>query len=110
MRSLIFFLEKDICEVIDAPLERGRPDDPGDLTSATHTSGQRITKGRGFFLCLKIFVPSTVKVSPYTHGPLKTRRHTPLAWHNMAQQKYSPSTIICTAGAQEVSTQLSCPS
>ena len=54
MRSLIF-LEKDICEVIDAPLERGRPDDPGDLTSATHTSGQRITKGRRFFLSLSLF-------------------------------------------------------
>ena len=43
-------MEKDICEVIDAPLERGRPDDPGDLTSATHTSGQRITKGRRLFI------------------------------------------------------------
>ena len=54
VRSLIF-LEKDICEVIDAPLERGRPDDPGDLTSATHTSGQRITKGGRFFLSFSLF-------------------------------------------------------
>ena len=49
-------MEKDICEVIDAPLERGRPDDPGDLTSATHTSGQRITKGRRFFLSFSLFI------------------------------------------------------
>ena len=55
MRSFIFFGKKDICEVIDAPLERGRPDDPGDLTSATHTSGQRITKGEGFFLRFSLF-------------------------------------------------------
>ena len=25
-----------ICEDVDAPLERRRPDDPGDLVSATH--------------------------------------------------------------------------